>query len=406
MAIAAGVPAPAVFVLDGEPGINAFAAGTRREFAAIIVTRGALDYLTRDELQGLVAHEISHVVHGDVAINHRMIGLVSGLRALHTVARRIARVTRRAWYAPIDSPRERDGIFLLFPVSLPLVGVGLLLDLFFVRALLLVGSLGHLAARCLQASVNRSREELADASAVQFTRYPDGLAGVLKKIGGLPRGSEIDHPLAPLFSHMFFGSPAEAGRRSAFGTHPPLVERIRKLDPIFTGRFDPPRPLAAVEDVLYRLGHVALNDPRRFEALRSYRRRAEALIAHARHLKGRLDATGDPRLREELRRLEAQRRDLWVDAGQAAACSVAPATALDHGAVSAGVAPALPPEMPPPAPVRPGVRDRLRKVFCTHLRWPVPAGCRPTILTEILEVFVSLFAINLIPWLLALALTK
>jgi hypothetical protein len=254
--------------------------------------------------------------------------------------------------------------------------------------------------------VNRSREELADASAVQFTLYPDGLAGVMKKIGGLPRGSAIDHPLAPLFSHMFFGSPAEAGRRSAFGTHPPLVERIRKLDPSFTGRFARPRPLAAVEGALYRLGHVALNDPRRPEALRSYRHRAEVLFAHARHLKGRLDATGDPRLREELRRLEAQRRDLWVDAGQAAACSVAPATALDHGAVSAGVAPALPPEVPPASPVRTGFRDRLRKVACTHLRWPVPAGCRPTFLTEILEVFVSLLAVTLIPGLMVLVLTK
>jgi Zn-dependent protease with chaperone function len=115
MAIAAGVRAPAVFVLDGEPGINAFAAGTRREFAAIIVTRGALDYLTRDELQGLVAHEMSHVVRGDVAINHRMIGLVSGLRALYTVARRVTRVSSRAWYAPIDSPREKDAILVLFP---------------------------------------------------------------------------------------------------------------------------------------------------------------------------------------------------------------------------------------------------------------------------------------------------
>jgi Zn-dependent protease with chaperone function len=407
MAIAAGVSAPAVFVLDGERGINAFAAGTRREFAAIIVTRGALDYLTRDELQGLIAHEMSHVVHGDMAVNLRMIGLVSGLRALHAVARWVTHITRRPWYAPIDSPNERDVILLLFPVSIPLGVVGLVFDLFFVRVLLLVGALGHLTARCLQVSVNRAREELADASAVQFTRYPGGLAGVLKKIGGLPRGSAIEHPLAPLLSHMFFGCPAGPGRRSEFGTHPPLVERIRKLDPSFAGRFDPPRPLVAVEGTLYRLGHAALNDPRRPEALRSCRRRAEALITRARPLKKWLDATGDPRLREELRRLEAQRRDLWVDAGQTAARCVASATALDHGAVAPGVAPVLPPETPHPSRACGSFRNRLRTLACAQVRWPVPAGCRPTILTKVvLEFLVPPFAIYLIAALLGLALTK
>ncbi|HEV2089039.1 MAG TPA: M48 family metallopeptidase, partial [Cryptosporangiaceae bacterium] len=205
IAIASGVPVPEVYVLPDEPGINAFAAGWSPSDAAVAVTRGALERLNRDELQGVIAHEFSHVLNGDMRLNIRLMGLLYGILALAVVGRSLLylggrRVSRSA--API-----------------------------FVAALaaLFAGYIGFFVGRLIQAAVSRQREYLADASAVQFTRQTAGLAGALKKIAGLPAGSAVRTPKAAEVAHMLFG----AGRRLSglWSTHPPLLDRIRVLDP-------------------------------------------------------------------------------------------------------------------------------------------------------------------------------
>ena len=205
MSIASGVPVPQVYVMDSEAGINAFAAGHSASDAAISVTRGCMKMLSRDELQGVIGHEFSHILNGDMRVNLRLMGLVFGILCLTVIGRILIRTTGR------KNP-------------LPLLGL----------ALIIIGWAGVFFGRLIQAAVSRQREVLADASAVQFTRNPSGLAGALKKIGGLPYGSRINSPHAEEASHLFF---ANGLGDSLFATHPPLVERIRALDPSFDGRF-------------------------------------------------------------------------------------------------------------------------------------------------------------------------
>ena len=205
MSIASGVPVPQVYVMDDERGINAFAAGHSTSDAAISVTRGCMKLLSRDELQGVIAHEFSHVLNGDMRLNLRLMGLVFGILCLTVIGRVLIR-TRGS-----KNP-------------LPLVGL----------ALIAVGWAGAFFGRLIQAAVSRQRELLADAAAVQFTRNPAGLAGALKKIGGLGYGSRIESPHAEEASHLFF---ANGVGNSVFSTHPPLTERIRALDPSFDGKF-------------------------------------------------------------------------------------------------------------------------------------------------------------------------
>jgi len=205
MSIASGVPVPQVYVMDSEAGINAFAAGHSASDAAISVTRGCMKMLSRDELQGVIGHEFSHILNGDMRVNLRLMGLVFGILCLTVIGRILIRTTGR------KNP-------------LPLLGL----------ALIIIGWAGVFFGRLIQAAVSRQREVLADASAVQFTRNPSGLAGALKKIGGLTYGSRINSPHAEEASHMFF---ANGLGDSLFATHPPLVERIRALDPSFDGRF-------------------------------------------------------------------------------------------------------------------------------------------------------------------------
>src|SRR5262245_58633369 len=218
MALAAGVPVPPVYVLE-EPGINAFAAGYAPGDAVVAVSRGSLNYLTRDELQGVVAHEFSHILNGDMRLNIRLIGLIFGIMALSIIGRILmhasgGRASRR------DDPRAR--------MALVLLGV----------AVFVLGLVGAFFGRLIMAAVSRQREYLADASAVQFTRNPDGIGGALKKIGGLAEGSRIGNPQAAEVGHMFFANAfAGAGLAGLLATHPPLVERIRRLDPQFDGRF-------------------------------------------------------------------------------------------------------------------------------------------------------------------------
>ncbi len=205
MSIASGVPVPQVYVMDSETGINAFAAGHSASDAAISVTRGCMKMLSRDELQGVIGHEFSHILNGDMRVNLRLMGLVFGILCLTVIGRILIQTRGR------KNP-------------LPLLGL----------ALIITGWAGVFFGRLIQAAVSRQREVLADASAVQFTRNSSGLAGALKKIGGLTYGSRINSPHAEEASHLFF---ANALGDSVFATHPPLVERIRALDPSFDGRF-------------------------------------------------------------------------------------------------------------------------------------------------------------------------
>jgi len=208
MAIASGVPVPQVYVMDGESGINAFAAGHSASDAAISVTRGAMTMLTRDELQGVIAHEFSHLLNGDMKLNLRLMGLIFGILCLTVIGRILLRARgKNAW---------------------PAILLGL--------ALIIVGWIGVLFGRFIQAAVSRQREFLADASAVQFTRNPSGLAGALKKIGGIAEGSRLQSHRAEEASHLFFANGLKS-ELSGFATHPPLIERIRALDPAFDGKY-------------------------------------------------------------------------------------------------------------------------------------------------------------------------
>ena len=228
MAIASGTPVPEVYVLENEPGINAFAAGLEPSNAAVAVTRGALERLTRDELQGVVAHEFSHILNGDMRLNARLMGYVFGLVAVSMVGRTLLRGAAYGGGRVRVSSKRGGGA----TAALGLAGL----------AMFVLGSIGVLAGRILQAAVSRSREELADASAVQFTRNPASLANALKRIAASPLSSSVRAVRRDEIGHMLFAS----GRRSLAGlmaTHPPLERRIRALDPAWKpGDAPPPLP--------------------------------------------------------------------------------------------------------------------------------------------------------------------
>lgn len=221
MAIASGIPVPQVYLLENEEGINAFAAGTSVDDAVVGVTRGCMTLLNRDELQGVIAHEFSHILNGDMRLNLRLIGLVFGIFCLAQVGRILLQSSSR---------RSRGNRKESNP--LPLLGF----------ALLVIGSIGVFFGRLIKSAVSRQREFLADAAAVQFTRNPMGLAGALKKIGGYTAGSRIEDAHAEEVSHLFFSNGLAS---SWMSTHPPLDDRIRRLDPAFDGKFAavlPPKP--------------------------------------------------------------------------------------------------------------------------------------------------------------------
>ena len=228
MAIAAGLPVPEVYVLENEPGINAFAAGMEPTNAAVAVTRGALDRLSRDELQGVVAHEFSHILNGDMRLNARLMGYLFGLVAVSMVGRAMLRGGAYGSTRVRVGNRRGGGAGAL-------VAVGL--------AILVLGSIGVFAGRLLQAAVSRQREHLADAAAVQFTRNPAGLANALKRIAASPLSSAVRAVRREEIGHMLFAT----GRRSLAGllaTHPPIAGRIQALDPRWQPG-DPAPPLPA-----------------------------------------------------------------------------------------------------------------------------------------------------------------
>lgn len=213
MAIASGVPVPEIYVLEEESSINAFAAGYTPGDAAIAVTRGTLELLDRDELQGVIAHEFSHVLNGDMRLNIRMMGVLFGILVLSLIGRMIV---RGGYHARLMSSRRDRGT----PVIL-IIGLGLAI----------FGGIGVVFARIIKAGVSRQREYLADASAVQFTRQTGGIANALKKIGGYSEASYLKAADPEEVSHMLFGSGARFF--GLFATHPPLADRIRALDPSF-----------------------------------------------------------------------------------------------------------------------------------------------------------------------------
>lgn len=208
IAIASGVPVPQIFVLEEEAGINAFAAGYAPSDAAVAVTRGALDKLNRDEMQGVIAHEFSHVLNGDMRLNIRLMGMLFGILVLGIIGRKVLTHSRGG--------RSSKGAAPVLVAALGLV---------------IIGSVGQFFGRLIKAGVSRQREFLADASAVQFTRQTKGLSGALKKIGGLQEGSKLVSRDTEEVAHMLFGD--GVGYSSLFATHPPLIERIQALEPSF-----------------------------------------------------------------------------------------------------------------------------------------------------------------------------
>ncbi len=214
MAIASGTPVPPVYLLN-EEGINAFAAGYSSSDAVIGITRGAIKQLSRDQLQGVIAHEFSHVFNGDMRLNIRLIGILHGILLLGLIGYFIVRGSSRS-----RSSKNGGGIIFL--------GMGLIV----------IGFAGTFFGNLIKAAVSRQREYLADASAVQFTRNPNGIAGALKRIGGNSTGSLIENPSGSEISHALFSQGITSYLSSAFATHPPLENRIRKIDPGWNGEFD------------------------------------------------------------------------------------------------------------------------------------------------------------------------
>jgi Zn-dependent protease with chaperone function/uncharacterized tellurite resistance protein B-like protein len=235
MAIASGVPIPEVWIMDGESGINAFAAGTDPANAVIGVTRGTLERLNRAELQGVIAHEFSHILNGDMKLNIRLMGWIFGLVMISVVGRFLMESIRH--FRGSRDSKNSGGLILAL-----LVG-GLIIWA--------VGSVGVLFARMIQAAISRQREFLADASAVQFTRLPDGIAGALKKIGGFPEHGRIMAPAAAEARHMFF---AGSSLNSVMATHPSLEQRIKAIDPSWNGTMLEANPVKSKQEFYGAMG--------------------------------------------------------------------------------------------------------------------------------------------------------
>lgn len=220
MAIASGMPVPDVYLLD-DPGINAFAAGYQPSDAVIGVTRGAVEGLSREQLQGVIAHEFSHIFNGDMRMNMRITAVLYGILFIG-IAGRMLLSSRRS----LRFSRRRDA-----RVDIAIMGIG--------AGLMLIGFSGDFFGRMIQAAVSRQREFLADASAVRFTRNPQGISGALKVIGH-SAGSRVHAAHAAEMSHFFFGQALHI-KMQMFATHPPLDERIGRIEPGWNGYYLPPR---------------------------------------------------------------------------------------------------------------------------------------------------------------------
>ncbi|MEZ5413908.1 MAG: M48 family metallopeptidase [Opitutaceae bacterium] len=235
MAIASSVPMPAVYVLDQENGINAFAAGLTTSDAVVAVTKGTLDKLTRDELQGVIGHEFSHILNGDMRLNVKLTALVFGILVIGLIGRGVIWSLRGMRVRSSGSNKNSGGIVIaIFAVGL---------------ALLIIGYVGYFFGRLIQAAVSRQREFLADASAVQFTRNPAGISGALSKIGGYALGSRLASNKTTAIGHFFFAQGFKSNFGGAWATHPTLEERLRAINPSWDGKFfDPPEVVDVTKD--------------------------------------------------------------------------------------------------------------------------------------------------------------
>lgn len=228
MAIASGTAVPPVYVLE-EESINAFAAGFNPQDAVIGITRGCIQQLNRDQLQGVIAHEFSHIFHGDMRINMRLIAILHGILLLGLIGEFLMRSNNRR---AIRSSRDKSAAGIM------LLGLGLFI----------IGYTGTFFGNLIKAAVSRQREFLADASAVQFTRNPDGISGALKKIGGATFGSRLQMENAAQFSHMYF-SDGVSHFLNLMATHPPLEDRIRRIEPRWDGEFLSATPITATSSI-------------------------------------------------------------------------------------------------------------------------------------------------------------
>ncbi|MDQ8194616.1 M48 family metallopeptidase [Coraliomargarita sp. SDUM461004] len=224
MSIASGVPMPDVYLLP-EDGINAFAAGFSPADAVVAVTRGCIRTLNRDELQGVVAHEFSHILNGDMRLNIRLMGVLFGILAIAVLGQLVFRSTAEAGLLGGGRRRGKDGGGAM--IAIILIGI----------AVMAIGYIGVFFGRLIQSAISRQREFLADAAAVQFTRNPEGIAGALKKIGGTPLRGAIANAHSQEAAHFFFANALKSRHISMFATHPPLEQRITAIEPSWDGRF-------------------------------------------------------------------------------------------------------------------------------------------------------------------------
>ena len=225
MAIASSVAVPEVYVMEGEEAINAFAAGYTLDDAVIGVTEGCMRKLSRDELQGVIAHEFSHILNQDMKLNLRLVAVVFGLISLAVIGRVLLRIGFYSSHGRSRRSSENGGGGGALAIGI--IGLGLMAT----------SGLGILMGNLIKSAVSRQREYLADSSAVQYTRNPEGLAGALKKIGAMATGSRLLTPHAEEASHMFFGNGMRESWFSFAATHPPLLDRILLLEPSFDGDF-------------------------------------------------------------------------------------------------------------------------------------------------------------------------
>ncbi|TOQ63266.1 Zn-dependent protease [Vibrio parahaemolyticus] len=222
MSIASGIPVPPVYVMAEEHGINAFAAGMSIDDAVIGVTQGALDAFSRDELQGVIAHEFSHILNGDMRLNTRLIGALFGITCIAHFGHLILDNSNSTRHVSRSSSDSNKGFAVIILIAI---------------VCLVLGWLGTLFGNMIKAAISRQREFLADASAVQFTRNDQGIAGALKKIGSNVQGSTLNTKASDEMSHMMFGQSKLSGFSSLFATHPPLDERIRRIEPHWDGSY-------------------------------------------------------------------------------------------------------------------------------------------------------------------------
>ncbi|MET2900016.1 M48 family metallopeptidase [Vibrio rotiferianus] len=222
MSIASGIPVPPVYVMQEERGINAFAAGMSIDDAVIGVTQGALDTFTRDELQGVIAHEFSHILNGDMRMNTRLIGVLFGITCIAHFGHLVLDNTHHTSRVSRSSSDSDKGFAVIMLIAI---------------VCLVLGWVGTLFGSMIKAAISRQREFLADASAVQFTRNDQAISGALKKIGGHASGSSLKAKASSQMSHMMFGQSSLSGFTGLFATHPPLEERIRRIEPNWDGSF-------------------------------------------------------------------------------------------------------------------------------------------------------------------------